>query len=175
MGEGQGPFGVGEANVAAACERFIAEFLKPRFLPVIRPTEFNYPVDIFGKWRGSKYSFTTRYRSGFPENVGEEFDSAFARLDHVEECIEETRFQRYVAQAHGTMVADASLRNTRRSTAPDRDGAGAAAADLKAKDGPPSTSTPCETSRAKGFSRAARAIIAAVRCRFRARVGSRAG
>ena len=59
---------------------------------MIRPTEFNYPVDIFGKWRGSKYSFTTRYRSGFPENVGEEFDSAFARLDHVEECIEETRF-----------------------------------------------------------------------------------
>lgn len=78
-------------DIALACERFIAETLKPRFLPEIRPTEFNYPVDIFGKWRGNKYSFITRYRSGWPDNTGEEFDSAFTRLDHVEECIAETR------------------------------------------------------------------------------------
>jgi hypothetical protein len=49
-------------------------------------------VDIYGKWRASKYSFLLRYRSGFPENAGDEFDSPFARLDHVEECIAETRF-----------------------------------------------------------------------------------
>lgn len=81
-----------KAEIAAVCERFIAGKLKPRFLPEIRPTEFNYPVDLFGKWRGSKYSFITRYRSGFPDNRGEEFDSGFARLDHVEEHITETRF-----------------------------------------------------------------------------------
>ncbi len=80
------------AAIATACERFIAETLKPRFLPEIRRTEFNYPIDIFGKWRGSKYSFITRYRSGFPDNLGEEFDSAFTRLDHVEEHLTETRF-----------------------------------------------------------------------------------
>lgn len=79
-------------NAAAACERFIAEVLKPRFLPEIRRTAFNYPIDILGKWRGSKYSFITRYRSGFPDNEGEEFDAAFTRLDHVEECVTETRF-----------------------------------------------------------------------------------
>ena len=50
-----------KAEIAARCERFIAETLKPRFLPTIRPTQFNYPVDIFGKWRGAKYSFITRY------------------------------------------------------------------------------------------------------------------
>ncbi len=61
-------------------------------MPETRPTEFNDPVDIFGKWRGRKYSFITRYRSGFPENLGEEFDSPFTRLDHVEECLDETRF-----------------------------------------------------------------------------------
>ena len=81
-----------KAAIAASCDRFIAETLKPRFLPAIRPTQFNYPVDIFGKWRGSKYSFITRYRSGFPDNSGEEFDSAFTRLDHLEECVAETRF-----------------------------------------------------------------------------------
>lgn len=79
-------------GIAAICERFIAETLKPRCLPTIRPTEFNYPVDIHGKWRGSKYSFITRYRSGWSDNAGEEFDAAFARLDHVEEVIAEHRF-----------------------------------------------------------------------------------
>ena len=81
-----------KAEIAAVCDRFIAETLKPRFLPEIRPTDFNYPVDIFGKWRGSKYSFITRYRSGFEDNRGEEFDAAFTRLDHLEEKIAETRF-----------------------------------------------------------------------------------
>jgi hypothetical protein len=81
-----------KAAIAAACERFIANTLKPRFLPEVRPTQFNYPIDILGKWRGSKYSFITHYRSGLSDNPGEEFDSAFTRLDHVEECLTETRF-----------------------------------------------------------------------------------
>jgi hypothetical protein len=72
-----------KASVAAACQRFIDDVLKPRFLPAIRPTQFNYPVDIHGKWRGNSYSFIERYRSGFPDNLGEEFDSAFTRLDWV--------------------------------------------------------------------------------------------
>jgi hypothetical protein len=71
-----------KAAIAARCDRFIADTLKPRFLPAVQPTEFNYAVDISGKWRGSKYSFITRYRSGIPDNLGEEFDEPFTRLDH---------------------------------------------------------------------------------------------
>ena len=78
--------------ISAICERLIAEKLKPRFLPETKPTRFNYPVGLFGQWRGSKYSFVLRYRSGWPENEGEEFNSAFTRLDHVEEDLTETRF-----------------------------------------------------------------------------------
>ena len=81
-----------KAAIGATCDRFVADVLKPRFLPEIRPTQFNYPVDIFGKRRGSTYSFITRYRSGFPGNTGEEFDSAFTRLDHAAEVLRETRF-----------------------------------------------------------------------------------
>jgi hypothetical protein len=81
-----------KAAIGARCERFIAEVLKPRFLPEVRPTEFNYPIDIAGKWRGSRYSFSTRYRSGFPENLGEEFDAPFTRLDHAYERPAEIRF-----------------------------------------------------------------------------------
>ncbi len=81
-----------KAAIGARCERFIAEVLKPRFLPEVRPTEFNYPIDIAGKWRASKYSFITRYRSGFPDNLGEEFDAPFTRLDHAYEHMAEVRF-----------------------------------------------------------------------------------
>jgi len=72
-----------KAAITATCQRFIDEVLKPRFLPAIRPTEFNYPVDILGKWHGDRYRFLQRYRSGFPENPGEEFNSPFTRLDWV--------------------------------------------------------------------------------------------
>jgi hypothetical protein len=80
-----------KAAIATTCEGFISAVLKPKFLPEIKTTEFNYPVDIFGKWRGSSYSFIVRFRSGFPENKGEEFESGFARLDYAPEGAE-TRF-----------------------------------------------------------------------------------
>jgi hypothetical protein len=81
-----------KATIATTCELFIADVLKPRFLPEIRPTQFNFPVDIFGKWRGNKYSFIQRYRSGFSETLGQEFDAPFTRLDHAEENLREIRF-----------------------------------------------------------------------------------
>ncbi|HXH47035.1 MAG TPA: hypothetical protein VNK51_24750 [Bradyrhizobium sp.] len=72
-----------KATVTAACQELIDGFLKPTFLPTIRPTEFSYPVDILGKWHGTKYRFVQRYRSGFPENLGKEFDAPFTRLDWI--------------------------------------------------------------------------------------------
>jgi hypothetical protein len=72
-----------KAAITAECQRFIDEVLKPRFKPTIRPTQFNYPVDIHGKWHGSRYRFIQRYRSGYPENLGEEFDAPFTRLDWI--------------------------------------------------------------------------------------------
>jgi hypothetical protein len=47
---------------------------EPRFLSTIRPTQFNYPIDILGKWHGTKCRFIQRFRSGFQENLGE-FDA----------------------------------------------------------------------------------------------------
>lgn len=72
-----------KAHITSICQKFIDEVLKPRFLPAIRPTQFNYPVDIQGKWHGAKYRFLQRYRSGFPENLGEEFDAPFTRIDWI--------------------------------------------------------------------------------------------
>jgi hypothetical protein len=69
--------------ITAACERFLAEVLRPRFLPEIRPTSFNSPVAIMGKWHGNKYRFLQRFRSDDPEALEPEFDAPFARLEHV--------------------------------------------------------------------------------------------
>ncbi len=69
--------------ITVACQRFIDEVLKPRFLPTINPTQFNYPIDILGKWHGNRYRFVQRYRSGQPETLGEEFDAPFTRLDWI--------------------------------------------------------------------------------------------
>jgi hypothetical protein len=54
----------------------------PRFLPEIRPTQFNYPIAIYGKWHGNKYRFMTRYRSDDPASIEPEFEAPFARLEY---------------------------------------------------------------------------------------------
>lgn len=79
-------------QISSRCEDFLEDYLRPTFLPEIRPTEWNYPVEIFGKWRGHRYSFIVRFRSGFPATRGEEFEFPFARLDHVEEKLDERLF-----------------------------------------------------------------------------------
>jgi len=82
-GRATGPSEPEKSHITATCQQFINQVLRPRFLPAIRPTQFNYPVDIQGKWDGSRYRFIQRYRSGHPENLGEEFDAPFARLDWI--------------------------------------------------------------------------------------------
>lgn len=66
-----------------ACEAFISDVLKPRFLPGITPTEWNYVVDIRGEYVAGRYRFIQRYRSGMAHNRGEEFDAPFARIDRM--------------------------------------------------------------------------------------------
>jgi hypothetical protein len=70
-------------EIVAACEAFIRDVLKPRFLPGIRPTQWNYVVDIHGAWAAGRYRFIQRYRSGMEDNRGEEFDAPFARIDRM--------------------------------------------------------------------------------------------
>ena len=69
--------------IIAACEAFIRDVLKPRFLPEIKPTEWNYVIDIRGAWAGTRYRFMQRYRSGWEDNRDAEFDAPFARIDRI--------------------------------------------------------------------------------------------
>ncbi len=70
-------------RIVAACEALIRDVLKPRFLPQVVPTKFNYPIEIHGAYAGGRYRFVQRYRSGMEHNLGEEFDAPFARIDRI--------------------------------------------------------------------------------------------
>ena len=81
---GNKPSDAEKRAITAACERFIEDVLQPRFLPEVRPSEFNYCVDIFGKWHGTKYRFLQRFRNDQPDSYSErEFIAPFARLEYV--------------------------------------------------------------------------------------------
>jgi hypothetical protein len=80
------PTPVGDAEkqrIIVACEALIKDVLKPRFLPQIKPTKWNYCIDIHGVWSGWRYRFLQRYKSGMEHNRGEEFDAPFARIDRI--------------------------------------------------------------------------------------------
>jgi hypothetical protein len=70
-------------RIVAACDAFIRDVLKPRFLPKITPAKWNYPIDIHGVWAAGRYRFMQRYRSGHKDNLGEEFDAPFTRIVRV--------------------------------------------------------------------------------------------
>lgn len=78
-------------------------------LPAEHPsTEFNYPIDILGKWHGNRYRFLQRYRSGFPDTLGEEFDSPFARLDWIDRDRFDIQWFRHTGTWH-RLYRDVSL------------------------------------------------------------------
>lgn len=90
-----------KAVITAACERLLAEVLRPRFLPEIRlSVRFNYPVAIDGKWHGNKYRFFTRYRSNDSDSRAAGFDAPFARLDYVSRDCFDVLWHRHTGEWH---------------------------------------------------------------------------
>jgi hypothetical protein len=101
-----------KASITVTCQAFIDTVLKPRFLPATTPTQFNYPVDIQGKWHGSKYRFLQRYRSSFEDNRGEEFDAPFVRLDWIGRNRFDVQWHRHTGQwfrVHQNLSLNAAL------------------------------------------------------------------
>ena len=101
-----------KAAITAACQAFIETVLKPRFLPSVMPTSFNCAIDIQGKWHGSKYRFLQRYRSGFEDNRGKEFDAPFVRLDWTGPDRFDVQWHRHTGQwfrTHQSLTLKAAL------------------------------------------------------------------
>lgn len=102
-----------KASIIAACEHLIATVWKPKFLPEVKPTPFNYMIDIHGDWRAGRYRFMKRYRSGMEHNTGFEFDAPFARLDRMGPKRFDIYWMRHTGQwwhLHRDLTLDDALR-----------------------------------------------------------------
>jgi hypothetical protein len=84
--------------VIAACDHFIREVLRPKFLPEIVPTEWNYPVGIHGKWHGGRFRFVQRFRSDRPDAITSEFDAPFARIEWVAPGLFDLSYYRHTGE-----------------------------------------------------------------------------
>ena len=102
--------------IIAACNKLLADVLLPRYLPTIKPTEFNYPIGLLGKWLGNKYRFLTHYRSGFPENLGEEFEVPFTRLEFVKSGYFDLSYYRHTGEWY-RLLTHLSLEETLKTIA----------------------------------------------------------
>jgi hypothetical protein len=85
-------------TVIAACDRLIREVLQPKFLPGIVPTEWNYPVGIYGKWHGNRFRFIQRFRSDRSDAIALEFDAPFARIEWVAPGLFDVAYHRYTGE-----------------------------------------------------------------------------
>ena len=81
------------------------------------PRSGRRPSTIRGAWAGGRYRFIQRYRSGFADNLGEEFDASFARIDRMGP----DRFDVMWMPAHGPVVALIPGEDPRRGLASRRD------------------------------------------------------
>ena len=86
--------------ITIACESLIANFFIQKFLPEIRPTEFNYGIAIYGKWLGDSYRFITRYHSDGPNSITPEFEAPFTRLQYVRKNCFDLSYMRHTGQWH---------------------------------------------------------------------------
>ena len=84
--------------IVAACEALIQDVLKPAHIPVIVPSKFNYLIDITGAYAGGRYRFMRRYKSGFEDTLGQEFDAPFARVDRMKPGSFDVHWMRHTGQ-----------------------------------------------------------------------------
>ena len=73
--------------------------------PQIRPTEFNYPIALYGKWHGNKYRFITRFRSDDARSYEPEFEAPFARLEYVSRDCFDLSYHRYTVNGSACLSA----------------------------------------------------------------------
>jgi hypothetical protein len=92
------PSEIEKVKIIAACDKFVAEVLAPRFLPEVRSTEFNYPVALYGKWHGGRYRFIERFHSDSRDATEPEFEHAFTRLDYIAPDCFDVMWHRHTGQ-----------------------------------------------------------------------------
>ncbi len=73
-----------KAEVQKKADQLIESFLKANFIePPPEDTQWNYIVDIYGKWYRGNFYFCSKYHCPGPYSVSEYFEAKFVRLQYV--------------------------------------------------------------------------------------------
>ncbi len=71
-------------KVEMEANALIDTVLKPQHIqPPPEDPQFNYLVDLYGKWRGSYFYFCSQYACPGPNAISPFFDDKFARLEYI--------------------------------------------------------------------------------------------
>ncbi len=70
-------------EVQTKADQLIETVLKPKHVqPPPRDNDFNYIVDLFGRWYRHYFYFCAKYRSPGPNAIAPFFETKFARLEY---------------------------------------------------------------------------------------------
>ena len=71
-------------EVESKADSLIDKVLKPKYIePPDDNSTLNYVVDIFSKWHGRFFYFTSKYKCPGPNAISPFFDNNFARLEFI--------------------------------------------------------------------------------------------
>ncbi|MEM7538658.1 MAG: hypothetical protein AAF639_41210 [Chloroflexota bacterium] len=73
-----------KAEVTRRAEELIENHFKPTYIKEMPPDyEWNYIIDIHGKWYRNYYYFSSTYHVSGPNAIRPTFESKFARMEYV--------------------------------------------------------------------------------------------
>ncbi|MBM7073683.1 hypothetical protein JQC92_16865 [Shewanella sp. 202IG2-18] len=85
-------------KISAEAAPFIEELKLKCVLPENVNDQFNYLIDIYGRWRGRYFYFCGKYHSPGPNAISPEFETKFARLEYMGEDNFNLAYMRHTGQ-----------------------------------------------------------------------------
>jgi hypothetical protein len=75
---------IAKSEVTRKANELIENYLKPTYLkPQPENYQFNYIIDIYGKWYRNYFYFCSTYHVSGPNAIAPTFEDKFARLEYV--------------------------------------------------------------------------------------------
>lgn len=97
-------------EVTTKANALIETVLKPRYVqPPPENPQFNYIVDIYGKWFRSAFYFCATYQVPGPDAIEPSFEAKFARMQYAGNQRFHLAFMRYTGQWIDELYRDATV------------------------------------------------------------------
>ncbi len=86
-------------EISTKAQELIEEHLKPQHIkPPPDKADFNYPIDLFAKWRGGYFYFCAKYASPGLHALSPSFEEQFARMEYAGNGLFSLSYKRHTGQ-----------------------------------------------------------------------------